>query len=230
MTRRGPAVVQMSKASAANIERADLSFADIGLVGSRVVLLDGPDGPVELPRVTESELGTKSAPARQKSILASFRRDNSSIMQKCFELDWSMVKKGRLIPEAEEETARQLIEAHYGQIVAIYRHLSACGVSGSSGFGVTSLDAGSFANEAGLVDGQVTRLADVDRLHIASNVVSSEQRKNLMVRYEKVLARFQFLELLLRIADQRFKQTGEFHTMTEAIRRLLPQVEPLALA
>merc|ERR1712187_981706 len=65
---------------------------------------------------------------------------------------------------------------------------------------------------------------------MGSNVASSDQRKNLLVRYEKVLARFQFLELLLRIADQRFKQSGEVHSMTEAIRRLLAQVEPLASA
>merc|ERR1712187_311445 len=65
---------------------------------------------------------------------------------------------------------------------------------------------------------------------MGSNVASSDQRKNLLVRYEKVLARFQFLELLLRIADQRFKQSGKVHRMTEVIRRLLAQVEPLASA
>lgn len=221
-------VSEVSVASVATVQRTELNVADSGLAGTRVVLLDGPGGPVQLPRVTESEYQAKAGPTQQKSILRPFRQDTPQILKKCFMLDWSMMKKGRLVPDAESEAVAQLIESRYGQIVALYRHLSAKGVSGSSSFGVTALDASNFAVEAGLADGQSTRLADVDRFFVAASGRSSEQRRDLLVRNEKVLLRFQFLELLLRIADQRFRQSCEVMSMAAAFERLFQHIGGLA--
>eukprot|EP00931_Biecheleriopsis_adriatica_P090379 TRINITY_DN64379_c0_g1_i1.p1 TRINITY_DN64379_c0_g1~~TRINITY_DN64379_c0_g1_i1.p1 ORF type:complete len:932 (-),score=168.48 TRINITY_DN64379_c0_g1_i1:53-2848(-) len=228
LPRSGARSMQVSKVGVAQVKRSEVPLADSGLAGVRVVLLDGPNGPMQMPRVTETEFRSKATPVRQKSLLAAFCPDSPKLLQKCFALDWSMAKKSRLIPEAEDATVAKLIEPRYGEIVAIYRYLSAIGVSSSSGFGVTSLDAANFAVEAGLVDGQATRLCDVDRLFIASNVMSSEQRKDMLVRNDKQLVRFQFLEFILRIADQHFRQSKGFASMTQAVSQVLEHLRPIA--
>jgi hypothetical protein len=194
-----PPTVHISQACRASVVRSKVAAACSDLAGMRVVLLDGPDGPVQMPRITENEYRAKLSQVRHCSVLAAFRRDTDKIVRKAFELDFSMMKKGRLIPDFEDATVGKLLESSYKDIIAIYRQLSA--LSGTSEFGVTSLNVGNFAAEVGLVDGNTTKLADIDRFFIASNVMSSDHRKEMIVRNDKELVRFQFLEVLVRIAD-----------------------------
>jgi hypothetical protein len=192
-----------------------------GLAGTRVVIIGGPDGPVQMPRVTETEFRARIERVRPKSLLQVFKRVTPSVLQEAFRLDWSLVKKGRLVPESEDVSVGCLLEAAYGRILALYRQLSAIDIFGSSAFGVTSLEAGSFAVEIGLVDGQVTKLSDIDRFFIAANVIQMEQRKSLVVRNDRGLVRYQFLELLLRIADHHFSHSSDVSKFEDAVRSLL---------
>ncbi|CAE8624826.1 unnamed protein product [Polarella glacialis] len=148
-------------------------------------------------------------------------------MQECFALDWSRAKVGRLVSEQERSAVQEIIQANYRRFLAMYRVLSANGVSGEAGFGISQIEAGDTMALGGLVDSTVTRISDVDRFFIASKVLAPDMKKrpNMLVNNEKVLNRHQLLELFLRVADQRFVQTGETPSIAEAMRRVLAGLE-----
>jgi hypothetical protein len=200
-----------------------------GLAGTRVVVISGPDGPVQMPRITETEFRARVAHERPKSILQAFKRESRSMVNDAFRHDWSLIKKNRLVPQSQESSVSSLLETDYGRVLALYRRLSAIDISGSSAFGVTSLEASSFAVDLGVVDGQVTKLSDVDRLFIAANLMPADQKKNLVVRNDRGLIRYQFLEFLLRIAEQHFLQPGVLApALEDAVGLLLGKVKELS--
>ncbi|CAE6955318.1 unnamed protein product [Symbiodinium natans] len=180
----------------------------------RSVLLDGPDGvgPVQMPRITESEFRMRTKPPRGPAFYATFRHESEKVVQACFLLDWSRAKVARLVSkDAERQESERLIATNYRQLVALYRDLSCIGTTGETGFGVTQLEASTLLTQAGLVD-DTTRVSDIDRCFIASKVLPVDLRKaGVRLANDKVLNRHQFLELLLRVADQRYVQTGSFH-------------------
>lgn len=192
-------------------------------VGRRIVLLDGPNGagPVQMPRVTEAEFRMRTNKRRSKPFFHGFKRESEATLRECFRLDWSRAKVGRIVPEAERAAVQALLERSYRGLLALYRVVSAMGVTGDTGFGVSQIEASSTISEAGLVD-SVTRISDVDRFFIAAKVLPVDMhKKDLAVRQDKALVRYQFMELLLRLAHQRFVQTGAAASMAEGLALLL---------
>jgi len=57
----------------------------------------------------------------------------------------------------------------------------------------------------------------VDRLFIATNVELSNQAENP----DKQLVRFEFIELLIRIAAEKYRRTGRTQTHSEALQLLI---------
>lgn len=201
--------------------------------GRRVVLLDGAQGagPVQMPRITETEYRMTSKKARGKTFFSGFERDDDKMLRKCLETDWSRAKISRIVPEVEREDVQLLLQAHYKRITAIYRILSADGVTGESGMGVSQLALADTMIGAGLGDDEVTRISDLDRLFISAKVMPMEMKQaQLAVRSDKSLVRYQFLEFLLRLASQRYVQTGAAQTMVDAVGRVLDALGPLGSA
>lgn len=200
-----------------------------GSMGLRMVQIQDPGGNiVQMPRITETEFKAKVKTIRPKALLAPFRRDTQKHIKKCFELDWTMTKMSRLIPEGERDDVMSYLEANYAKFLALYRHASSIGIMGVSSFGVSSLEAANVAVETGMVDGKTTKLADVDRFFIAAKVTSTDSKKDLLVRNEKGLVRYQLLEFIVRIADQRFLQSKEASTMKHAVMMAVECVSDLA--
>lgn len=197
------------------------------LAAVRAVLIDDPDGcgPVQLPRVTETEfrMRTQRAQERAPSFWACFRRETDVTVRQCLDLDFSKMKIGRLIDDSERTHVQTVLARNYRKIISIYRFLSALGVgaSGDGTFGVSQIDAADAWIGAGLVDGETTKVADVDRLLIAAKVPAPNMKTGLAVRNDKSLVRHQFLELILRLADQRFLKTGAVTSIAEAVNRIL---------
>jgi len=192
------------------------------MVGRRTVLLDGPGGagPVQMPRVTDAEFRMKTTRLRSKPFFAGFKRDSDAIMKECFRLDWSRAKVGRLVEEREREEVQNMLQSNYQKLLAIYRVISAMGVTGATGFGVTQIEVSDTVQGAGLLD-STTRIADVDRLFIAAKVMQVDMKRGLAVRQDKSLVRHQFLEFLLRLADQRYVQTHVTGSISEALGLVL---------
>eukprot|EP00929_Paragymnodinium_shiwhaense_P070513 TRINITY_DN35703_c0_g1_i1.p1 TRINITY_DN35703_c0_g1~~TRINITY_DN35703_c0_g1_i1.p1 ORF type:complete len:1091 (+),score=258.84 TRINITY_DN35703_c0_g1_i1:94-3366(+) len=199
-----------------------LSSGD-GPSGRRVLLLDGPGGvgAVQMPRVTETEFKMVSKKPRAKSFFKDFRRESPELLKRCMQLDMSRAKLKRLVPDSEAEALQAVLQKHYRRFNALYRHLSAFGLDGTTNtFGVSQGTSSDILTAAGILD-DVTRLSDADRLFIASRVLPHELKDELAVRNDKCLVRFQILELIVRVAQQRFVQTGQMQSITEAVTRVL---------
>jgi len=207
-----------------------------GLAGQRTVLLDATDGStvaVQMPRVTEREFKfkTKRVVGRGLSFWSGFKEDNDQVLDVCLQMDWSRAKVTRVIRDPDErEGVHQLVRQHYKQILSLYRHLSAVGISGDTPFGVGQMEASEAFVEAGCID-VTTKISDVDRFFIASKVVNIDmKKKDLTVRNDKALTRHQFLEIILRVAEQRFLQKGDATTMVEAVSRMLESLSQMCAA
>jgi len=182
-----------------------------------------------MPRVTEDEFKARSKLTRAKSFWSGFKRDTEKVLDECMSADWSRAKVMRLIKDADERQAvEKLIRSNYKQLLCLYRYLSAVGVVGDTPLGISQIEATTAFEEANLIDA-TTRISDVDRFFIASKVLPIDMKKQSMaVRNDKALGRHQFLELIMRVAEQRFLQKGEATSMTEAVTRLLAHLAPSA--
>jgi hypothetical protein len=191
--------------------------------GKRTVLLEGPDGmPVQMLRVTETEFKAQEKRVRSAAFHTGFQTETAQLMKECLEVDWSKAKVGRIVDEEDWQGVQTVLQESYRHVVAVYRWLSTFGISGESAFGINQIEAADVISKAGLLDGKVTRIADLDRLFIAAKVSNVEMKKvGLAVRNEKALTRHQFLEFLLRVAKQRFVQSGETDSIAEALRRVV---------
>jgi len=135
------------------------------------------------------------------------------------------LKLDRVIRNEHDRPATKTVcQKFYARIVALYKHLSCFGVTGESPFGVSPLDCSDVLQQAGLIDNDF-RLADIDRLFIASKFTSKELQSRLEVRNDKTIVRYQFLELLLRIAELKFVQTGKAQCINEAFELLIVALE-----
>jgi len=215
-------VLRMGSASVVERECCVVPPTAEGPLGKRVVLLEDPGGAgaVQMPRVTESEFRMKTKSAKAKTFFSAFKRDTTAVLDECLSLDWSRAKVSRIVAEEERLSVQEILQRNYRKFVAIYRTLSALGVSGDTGFGVGQIEAGEIITSAGLVD-DTTKLSDIDRLFIASKVMAVDMRRDVAVRNDKALVRHQVLELLLRIADQRFVQTKAVSSISEGLSRVL---------
>jgi len=241
-------VLRCQEACVARRSVADASTRSLqatGQLGRRVVLLDGPEtGDVQCNvRITETEYKIKKQ--RRPPFYAKFRQESESVVRECFAHDWSRAKVGRLVPEADQERVCELLRTHYRGIVAIYRYMSTMGVSGDSGFGVSQLEAAGLMVSSGLGDDAITKNSDLDRLFITAKVKQLDRDKpkllqevplsktkprkaGIIAHNNSALARNQFLEFLLRVANQRFVQTGSSSSMVDAVRRLIDAIASFA--
>ncbi|CAJ1392831.1 unnamed protein product [Effrenium voratum] len=188
----------------------------------RTVLLDGPNGvPVQMPRITESEFRMRTKVPRGRPFYADFCGETPARLRDCFLLDWSRAKVARIAKgEADLKAAEESALAQYRRVLALYR------ASGERSVGTTQLEASGLFLQAGLVD-DTTRVADIDRCFIAAKVLPFDLRKGVKQGGDKVLCRHQFLEMLLRVADQRFVKTGRIG-LAEATASLMQALAPAA--
>jgi len=196
----------------------------------RSVVLDGPDGgpPVTMLRVTESEFKPTVKVERGRAFYADFRREDPTLHKQCFILDWSRCRIGRIVSDAEYPAISQLLQANYGRLMAIHRKISALDASGETELGITQLQAGELIVSSGLGGDNITKVADIDRFFIAAKVTPNDLKKELVVVNDKSLVRYEFLEFLVRIAQQRFFAREVAGSMRDALALLLEHLAPLA--
>lgn len=65
-----------------------------------------------------------------------------------------------------------------------------------------------------LADNKFLKLSDIDVEFIATNVSSNYQGKLKYMNPDRHLCRFEFLELIVRLAITKFKKSKQFNTIT----------------
>lgn len=222
-------VVQASKATLLVCRRSrDATDAGVSPGGLRGVVVNGPhcSAPLLMPRITETEFKSRKKISRGPPFWKPFKRETSAMWIPALEADWDRCRLAHMIGNYEIEEVKQTVQEHYGLLMAIYRHYSSLDVSGVTGFGITQLQACELMVDLGIVDGRTTKMADIDRLFIAAKVTLAEIKKTLQVVNDKSMVRYEFLEFVLRLAQQRFLKSGEADTINEAVCLAIQMLEP----
>ena len=86
--------------------------------------------------------------------------------------------------------------------------------SGTSNYPTISMnDFTSFANATGILDGKIVNLSALDLILVATCVSTNEYINSA----EKDLQRYEFVEMIVRVANFRYKEQGFVTTTCEGI-------------
>jgi hypothetical protein len=147
------------------------------------------------------------------SIFKDYRVDNESALNKCFEYDWSCCKLPKL--GEEEPEIKEVMRHGYRLIKEHYKILSAIGKTGNI-FGISWLTYNDFVlYKLNIVDGTDIKLNASDLLFRTIN-----GRPKLGNNPALSLVRFEFMEVLLRLAILRYYDTQKVQTRVEAVKKL----------
>ena len=147
------------------------------------------------------------------SIFRDYKIDTEQLLIKCFEADWRDVKPPKL--GDEEPGIKSALIKKYSLFKENYKVLAAIGRTN----GILSIGWLTYnefvCNKIKLVDGQIIKLPTSDILFKQINGRGSDS-SNPMVS----LVRYEFLEILFRIAILRYFDTKEVQTRVEAVEKL----------
>lgn len=74
-----------------------------------------------------------------------------------------------------------------------------------------------------LADGKLVKLSDIDVEFIATNVSSNYQGKLKVMNPDRHLCRFEFLELIVRLAITKYKKNKLYPNVTQMVDKLLSE-------
>ncbi|EAS06063.2 hypothetical protein TTHERM_00853020 (macronuclear) [Tetrahymena thermophila SB210] len=156
------------------------------------------------------------------SLFKSFIPDNPELEQKCFEDDWNNSKLQNIFQQADKTAnlseCKRIILDQYPKIRVLYRYLSCFGIINDV-FCVTLSAFAHFAQESKIIDNNLMRMRDVECIFIAA---SSKALKVKNYRApEKTVIRSEFVELMGRLALDKFIRTKVAKTPSEALNLLL---------
>ena len=139
---------------------------------------------------------------------------------KCFEVDFEQSRIAKLAKKPEEiEKVKNLLQSSYKNLKMAYKYLSSVGVSGEV-WSIGSNVLTEFLSKCKILDDNM-RLKDADLKFIAT-ITDPTQSKNLR-NPEKSLVRYQFLEVWVRMAEQKYITSGNITSYAEAVEKILEE-------
>ena len=151
---------------------------------------------------------------KAKSVFKPWIKDSQSTLKQALNFDLGCWKVPKLIKDEEElHLVTATISRHFEALKQIYTTL----ISSDSypAIGVNEFTA--FCRVAQILDHTVPT-ATVDRMFIAAKVAAPAAIS------QNALVRFEFLEVLVRIANAKYKETGRAETFNEALNMLLDSI------
>jgi len=152
---------------------------------------------------------------KDRSVFKDFRDDTKPFLRKCFEQDIEFSKIIRTVKNDIEqyEDIKDILFKHYMKLNNIFLYYQ-----GVSSFPTISMnDFTSWAKNCNFVDDKWINLATLDRILITTNVALH----GLISSAERDLNRYEFLEIIVRIATQLYKESKVCDTVPHAIHKLL---------
>ena len=135
-----------------------------------------------------------------RSVFRNFREDTEEVLRKMFELDFASSKISRIIKNNDDELGqvREIFWANYSKLKQTYLTL----ILTSEYPIITWNDFTIFCNKCKVVD-KVCNLSIIDTIYIATNVPLIATQSS-----DRDLSRYEFLEILIRLANEKYKKTG----------------------
>jgi hypothetical protein len=127
---------------------------------------------------------------------------NKEILKKCFEFDWDCSNIPRVIKKEEEiAKVKEILRGIYKQYKETYKYYAGSSPIGDT-WAITQLGFNDFVNELNLVDNKTLKTSDVDIKFVATT--SSSEFKSSTRNPERGLIRYQLMEAMVRLADEKF--------------------------
>ena len=125
-----------------------------------------------------------------------------------------------MVKNVEElKLIEDLLWANYKALKETYKFFASYNPSGDV-WSISSNPLTDFVNQAGLVDGKTLKLSDVDLKFIATCSSALEWKGNFR-NPERALVRFQFLEFLVRLAEDKYIKSKLTNSHFEATSMLI---------
>lgn len=154
---------------------------------------------------------------KASSVFARWKADTEEMLNKMVENDINSSKLSRFLKGNEEEieNIKKVFKKDFAKVKNIFLYYASISTYPRISWNDFTL----FVNKCQIVDKNLI-LATVDRLFIATNTSagSSSGMKN-----EQGLCRFDFLEILVRVAAAKFRDPGIVPTASEAVDKLLTE-------
>ncbi|CDW72567.1 UNKNOWN [Stylonychia lemnae] len=159
--------------------------------------------------------GAASKFDKMRSVFRNFREDSEETLRKMFELDFASSKISRIIKNNDDELGlvRELIWNNYNKLRQTFLTL----ILTSEYPIITWNDFTIFCNKCKVVD-KICNLSIIDTIYIATNVSLNNNQNS-----DRDLSRFEFLEILLRLANEKYKKTGVFNSYAPALQKFLEE-------
>jgi NLR family CARD domain-containing protein 3 len=150
------------------------------------------------------------------SIFRDYKLDNPELLGKCFEYDWARCKIPKLVKDPLELIkVKDIISKKYPILKEIYKYYSSLSPAGDI-WSIGQLVFTDICNESKMID-NTFRLADID-FHLKGALYQEVRNPRSP---PNSLVRFQFMEILFRIALDKYFKTGICSSPSEAIGYLL---------
>lgn len=150
------------------------------------------------------------------SIFKDYKFDNDELLGKCFEYDWNKSKVTKIVKDQYElQKIKTYLSSKYKIIKEIYKYYSSISPQGEI-WSIGQMVFTELCNEAKIVDTNF-RLSDLD-FHMKGALYSEVRNPRSP---PNALVRFQFMEILTRIAIDKYYKGGIAVCHSEAVIMLL---------
>lgn len=177
--------------------------------------------PREVKRLGPQERG-KSPWNFSTSAFRLYKPDSKQLLDQCFEVDWTAIttKVEYLIKDEKDRAElKRYLKSKYKMLRDAYK-LTAGQDAQGNGMSIGKNAFAALMQACGeLVDGKTLKLTDIDLGFIAVKAADAK-KGNKQVPVDQLI-RYNFLEVQIRLADQKFLKSGQCSTFTEAVSKML---------
>ncbi|CAD8105716.1 unnamed protein product [Paramecium sonneborni] len=155
-----------------------------------------------------------------------YKFDTEELLRKCFERDWACCKIAKFVKKQEEQDqVKELLWQAYKPMRETYRFYASVNPTGDV-FSMSVNPTSDFINQCQLIDGKQLKLADVDLKFIATCSASSIDWKGNYRNPERSLVRYQMMEFLVRLSDDKYVRFNPQINIVQATKMILDQCMP----
>lgn len=153
----------------------------------------------------------------RKSIFKDYRFLDEKLIEECLEFDWDQSRLPNWLKSQDHEAMKEVLKKSYKQIMETFRYLGS--QSSNELLAVGSNIITEFLYKCKLIDD----LYQVSYLGVNWNAVNNPKEKRQAFNPWNALVRYEFVELLIRIAHERYVKSKICETIPEGFSRMIDE-------
>ena len=154
----------------------------------------------------------------ENSVFKDYVKDTDGLLNSCFELDWSLSKlEGFLRDPSDKLKTKAYLKSIYKTIRQCYKSLSSFAANDIYSIGSNTMT--DFLNTCKVFD-QVYSVSDFGVNWNSANVPTN---KGLVYNPGNALVRYEFMEIIVRIANDKFLRPKSVKTVKKALKKLMAE-------